>query len=168
MLDQDGLVATPPVERPLECGERFVAAMAVVGARLPFGLSEVVAPTVLGFALINGFTFSVDLALLTLLHGGLHRSLPLAYTLSYLAAFGLSFALNRALNFRSHAPVGRQLAIYVAAIGLNYLAFVAGVADGLAALGLEYHLARVLAAGCEGVYLYCVLRWVVFRDATPA
>ncbi|HEX4681029.1 MAG TPA: GtrA family protein [Gaiellaceae bacterium] len=113
--------------------------------------------------LINGFTFSVDLLLLTLLRSGLRISLPVAFTLSYLTAFGLSFALNRSLNFRSHARVGRQLVVYLVAIGVNYLAFIAGVANALAAVGLEYHVARILAALCEGVYTYCVLRWVVFR-----
>jgi hypothetical protein len=27
-----------------------------------------------------------------------------------------------------------------------------------------YELSRVLAACCEAVYLYCMMRWVVFRD----
>jgi putative flippase GtrA len=149
--------------RSLDRDERFVAAMAGFVAALPFGLDNLVAPTFLGFALINGLTFSVDLLLLTLLRSGLHASLPVAFTLSYLTAFGLSFALNRSLNFRSHAPVGRQLVVYLVAIGVNYLAFIAGVANGLAAVGLEYHVARILAALCEGVYMYGVLRWVVFR-----
>jgi putative flippase GtrA len=63
-----------------------------------------------------------------------------AALLSYLTAFGLSFVLNRNLNFRSHAPVGRQLVVYWLAVLINYL-----------------------AACCEAVYMYSVLRWVVFR-----
>ncbi len=38
--------------------------------------------------------------------------------------------------------------------------------EGLIALGVEYQLARVLAACCEGVFLYCCMRWLVFRDGT--
>ena len=137
--------------------------MTAVVARLPFGLDTIVAPTFLGFVLLNGCTFALDLSLLTLFRSGLGWPLWAAFTLAYLTAFGLSFALNRAFNFRSHAPVGRQLVIYLVAVGINYLAFIAGVADGLASAGLEYHLARVVAACCEAVYMYSVLRWVVFR-----
>jgi putative flippase GtrA len=148
-------------------GERYIAAMTKIVAALPFGLDTVVAPTFLGFILINGFTFSIDLALLTLLRSGLHLALPVAFTLSYLTAFGLSFVLNRNLNFRSHAAVGRQLVVYCLAVLVNYLVFILGVANGLAALGLEYHVARILAACCEAVYMYSVLRWFVFRNAPP-
>ncbi|HWB22362.1 MAG TPA: GtrA family protein [Gaiellaceae bacterium] len=151
--------------KQLDRSRRFIAAMARIVAVLPFGLDTLVAPTFLGFVLINGLTFAIDLLLLTLLRSGLHVSLPVAFTLSYLSAFGLSFALNRSLNFRSHAPVGGQLVVYLIAIGVNYVAFIAGLADGLASAGLEYHVARILAAGCEGIYMYCVLRWVVFRKA---
>jgi putative flippase GtrA len=137
--------------------------MAGIVAALPFGLDALVAPTFLGFVLINGLTFSVDLSLLTLLRSGLHLSLQIAFALAYLTAFGLSFSLNRRLNFRSHAPAGRQFVIYLIAIAANYVLFIAGVANGLAAAGLEYHAARVLAALGEGIFMYCVLRWAIFR-----
>jgi putative flippase GtrA len=145
--------------------ERFHAWMAAATRRLPFGLSGVVAPSLLGFAVINGFTFGVDLTLLTALRGGLGWPLAPAITLSYALAFGLSFLLNRGLNFRSHAPIGPQAAIYAAAIGVNYAVCVLGVGTGLSALGLEYHLARITAGACEAVFMYSVMRWVVFRDA---
>ncbi|HEY2074454.1 MAG TPA: GtrA family protein [Gaiellaceae bacterium] len=125
-------------------------------------------PTLVGFAVINLGTFGLDLALLTVLHGTLHVVLPLAFTISYVSAFAVSFTLNRRFNFRSHAPVGRQLAIYAVAVLVNYLAFVLGVGTGLAALGLEYHLARIGAGLCEGAYMYVVLRWFVFRLRAPA
>jgi len=129
---------------------------------LPFGLSRVVAPSFLGFAIINGFTFGVDLLLLTLFHGVLGWPVWLSISLGYVIAFGLSFVLNRALNFRSHAPVGRQAGLYVVAIVVNYAAFLLGLGAGLAALGLEYHLSRIIAGACEGVFMYSVMRWVVF------
>ena len=89
-------------------GQRFHALMEVVVRWLPFGLSKIVAPSLLGFALINGFTFAVDLVLLTALRSGMGLPVPVAFTVAYVLAFGLSFVLNRALNFRSHAPVGPQ------------------------------------------------------------
>jgi putative flippase GtrA len=134
-----------------------------VTARLPLGLNAIVAPTFLGFALINGFTFFVDLVILTALHGGLGTPLPIAVTVGYACAFALSYFLNRTMNFRSHAPVGPQVAIYVAVVVVNYLAFILGVSSALAGLGVEYHLARIVAGACEAVYMYSAMRWVVFR-----
>jgi putative flippase GtrA len=86
-------------------------------------------------------------------------------TLSYGIASSLSFLLNRALNFRSHGAVGVQVPVYLAVITVNYLAWILGVGAGLAALGLNYQLSRVLAGGFEAVYMYAAMRWVVFRDA---
>jgi hypothetical protein len=53
--------------------------------------------------------------------------------------------------------------VYVVVVVINYLAWILGVGAGLAALGVEYHVARVAAGVCEGVYMYCAMRWVVFR-----
>ena len=39
-----------------------------------------------------------------------------------------------------------------------------GVCSGLAALGVQYQLARVVAALCEAVYMYSAMRWLVFRS----
>jgi putative flippase GtrA len=143
--------------------ERFHRMCESVVARLPFGLDSVVAPTFLGFVVLNGFTFGIDLVLLTLLHGGLDVALPVAVTVGYACAFTLSYILNRILNFRSHAAVGPQFAVYVALVVVNYLAFILGVSSGLTALGVEYHVARIAAGACEAVYMYSAMRWVVFR-----
>lgn len=132
-------------------------------ARLPFGLDSVVAPTFLGFVVINSFTFGVDLLLLTGLHGVLRLPVPVAVTVAYACAFALSYFLNRTLNFRSHARVGPQLAVYVVVVVVNYLAFILGVSTVLSALGVEYRIARILAGACEAVYMYSAMRWVVFR-----
>ncbi|WP_352235715.1 GtrA family protein [Lentzea sp. NBRC 102530] len=147
-----------------DLGTRFHDLMEVVVRWLPLRLSRVVAPSFLGFALINGFTFGIDLLLLTLLRSGLGLLVPLAFTIAYVLAFGLSFVLNRALNFRSHAPVGPQAGLYAVAILINYLAFVLGVGSALTELGLQYHLSRIVAGACEAAFMYSVLRWVVFRD----
>ncbi|MDT5243908.1 MAG: hypothetical protein QOD36_1284 [Mycobacterium sp.] len=143
--------------------ERFHRLCEVVVARLPFGLDSIVAPTFLGFVVINGFTFAVDLALLTLLHGGLGLVLPVAVTVAYACAFTLSYVLNRILNFRSNDAAGTHFAVYVVVVVVNYLAFILGVSSALTALGVEYHVARIVAGGCEAVYMYSAMRWVVFR-----
>ena len=152
-------VLTPAERR----GASFATAMAAVARRLPWGLSRVVPPSLLGFLLINGFTFCVDLGLLTILRSGIRLPLWLAITVAYCAAFGLSYVLNRTLNFRSHAEVGPQVTRYVAVIAVNYVVWILGVGAGLGALGVEYHLSRVIAGACEGIYMYCALRWLVFR-----
>jgi putative flippase GtrA len=145
--------------------DRFTAVMAAIVRRLPFGLDRIIAPDMLGFAIINSCTFAVDLALLTVFHGGLRWPVPVSITLSYGAASGLSYLLNRALNFRSHGAVGPQVAVYTGVIAVNYLAWILGVGAGLAALGVDYRLSRIAAAVCEAVYMYAAMRWLVFRGA---
>jgi putative flippase GtrA len=146
-------------------GQWFASAMQAIARRLPFGLSEVVPPNVVGYLLINGCTFCLDLGLLTLFYSGFGVWLPLAVTLSYGIASLVSYTCNRIFNFQSHAPVGTQLPLYVGVLVINYLVFVEGGVNGLHALGVAVPVARVLAACCEGVFLYCCMRWLVFRDA---
>ena len=133
-------------------------------AHLPFGLSSVVAPTALGYALINSATFGLDVTMLWLLHGVAGWPLPAGITVSYLTAFAVSFVHNRRFNFRSSAPVGPQVGVYLVVLVVNFLVFVLGVADGLARVGVDYRLSRLAAGACEAVFLYIALRRVVFRD----
>ncbi|MFF2088427.1 GtrA family protein [Nocardia sp. NPDC058176] len=148
--------------------DRFARWCEAVVARLPWGLDAVVPATLLGFALINSFTFGVDLMLLTAMHGGLGLPIALSITLAYIVAFGLAFVLNRTFNFHSHAPMGKQAAVYAVVVLVNYLAFILGVGSGLTALGLDYHLARLAAGACEAVYMYSAMRWIVFRRKRSA
>jgi putative flippase GtrA len=144
---------------------RFAAVMTAISRRLPFGLSEKVPPSLVGYLLINLCTFFIDLGLLGLFHGHFRWPIPVAVTLSYGTASVISYVLNRVLNFRSHENVGRQFPLFVAVSASNYLIFVLGLTDLLSAVGVYYELSRVLAACCEAVYLYCMMRWVVFRDS---
>ena len=142
--------------------------MTAVTRRLPFGLSGVIAPSLLGYLLINLCTFFLDLAVLAITHGLLKWPLPVAVTLSYGSASAVSYVANRVLNFRSHGALGTQVPIYTAVIASNYLIFVLGLTDLLAAVGVYFELARVIAAVCEAAYLYSMMRWVVFRDTLGA
>lgn len=143
---------------------RFAAFCAAVTRPLPVAIP----PNFVGYAIINGFTFAVDLGVLTLTRTGFGLPLPVGVTVGYLVSFGLSFVLNRTLNFRSHAPLGGQTLRYAIATGVNYLVFILGVGAGLAALGVEYHLSRLVAGAGEAVFMYCVLRWVVFPGTSRA
>ena len=144
--------------------------MTAISRRLPFGLAEKVPPSLVGYLIINLCTFFIDLGILALFHGHFRWPIPAAVTLSYGTASVISYILNRVLNFRSHDNVGRQFPLYVAVSASNYLIFVLGLTDLLSAVGVYYEFSRVLAACCEAVYLYCMMRWVVFRDddAAPA
>ena len=156
-------VSAEPQARQSRLAGRFHNFCEAVVVRLPFGLKSVVAPTFLGFCLINGLTFAVDLIILTGLHTGLRLPVPVAVTAAYVCAFALSYMLNRTFNFQSHAPVGPQVSIYVVVVVVNYLVFILGVTTGLAAVGVHYQLSRIAAGSCEALYMYCAMRWVVFR-----
>src|SRR6201996_2357800 len=147
---------------------RFAAVMTAISRRLPFGLSERVPPSLVGYLLINLCTFFVDLGLLGLFHGHFGWPIPLAVTLSYGPPSGISYVLNGVLNSRSHENVGRQFPLYVAVSASNYLIFVLGLTDLLSTLGVYYELSRIIAACCEAVYLYTMLRFVVFRGSPGA
>lgn len=144
--------------------QRFADLCGFVVRVLPFGLSRVVAPRFLGFVVINGCTFALDLAVLALVYGTLRWPIGVSITTGYVLAFGASFVLNRWLNFRSHGPLGRQVWWYAAAVAVNYGAILLGVGAGLTSLGVPYMVARIIAGACEAVFMYSALRWVVFAS----
>lgn len=152
-----------PSARQSRLAGRFHKWCEVVVSRLPFGLNAVVAATFVGFCVINGFTFVLDLTILTGLRSGFGLPVPIAVTIAYGCAFTLSYTLNRMFNFRSHAPIGPQVVTYAVVVVLNYLAFILGVTTVLAAVGVHYQLSRLAAGSCEAVYMYSAMRWVVFR-----
>jgi hypothetical protein len=62
----------------LMCGYRFSRFCVAVVALLPLSFNSVVAASFLGFVLINGLTFRVDLLFLSGLHAGLRMPIPFA------------------------------------------------------------------------------------------
>ncbi len=147
--------------------ERFAAFCDGVARRVPRRLAGVVTARVVGYALINGCTFGLDLLVLTVLHGVVGWPTAAAITVGYVTAFGVSFWLNRWLNFRSHAPVGGQVVRYALVVVANFVVVLLGVGAGLAAVGVPYQLARIVAGAGESVVMYCGLRWFVFGPGTP-
>lgn len=143
---------------------RFLAAMTIVTRALPFGLSRILAPSDVGYLLISLGTFLLNLVFLALFRGTMRLDLSLAVTLAFGIAAVINYILNRVLNFRSHGAVGKQFVLFAVIEVSNYLVFVLGLTDLLAAMGVYYELARIVSACFEGVYLYCALRWLVFRD----
>ncbi|WP_433205855.1 GtrA family protein [Dactylosporangium sp. CS-047395] len=131
--------------------------------RLPPRLRRILPRELAGFAILGGFTFSVDLGLLVLLRHTTHLPIPVAVSIAYLTAFALNFVLNRTVNFRSHAPVGKQVLRYAAVAVGDYLITV-GVSSGLYELGMDVRISRLIAAGLVAVFTYSLSRWWVFRD----
>jgi putative flippase GtrA len=124
--------------------------------------------TMVRFVVISGFTYALDLAILTALHGGLGWPLPLAITIGYAVAFTTNYLLNRVLNFRSHEPIGPESLRYAAVVAVNFTVVLLGVTTLLAEVGVPYQPARLAAGACEGVFIYCAMRWFVFdRQREP-
>jgi len=159
----DALRQEQPVAQRGRAADRFEGLTTGVWSRLPCRVRRWVPPTLIGFGVINGFTFTVDLVLLTILHQQLGLPRPAALTLGYGTAFTLAFVLNRWLNFRSHSPVGDQVGRYAVVVALNYTLLVVGLGTGLATLGVPLLLARVMAGVAEALWMYVAMRWWVFR-----
>jgi putative flippase GtrA len=162
------LAGSSRAQRRARRGEPFTAVMAEITARLPFGLVRVIAPNMLGFAVISTATFTLNLVLLIVFHGTLGWPVAVSITLAYLAGSGLGYLLNRSLNFRSHGAVAPQLGIFTVIATVNYFAWILGIGAGLTTVGVDYRLSRVIAGACESAYMYAAMRWLVFRDAGDA
>ncbi|GAA5194496.1 hypothetical protein GCM10023322_59040 [Rugosimonospora acidiphila] len=144
-------------------GERVDGALASVLERLPPRLRRVLPRELVGFAILGGFTFLIDLGLLSALHAWTGLPEAAEVSIAYLSAFALNFVLNRTLNFRSHAPMGGQALRYLLVLGCDY-GLTLGVTTGLSGLGLDFRLARLTAAGCVAVFTYTAARrWVFGR-----
>jgi putative flippase GtrA len=152
-----------PQRRATSWPERLGALLTSWVDRLPTPLRRVLPKELVGFAILGACTFAVDLALLWFLRTHTPLPMPAAVTGAYLAAFLLNFALNRTVNFRSHAPVGRQALRYAIVVACDY-AVTVGATSGLTAAGWDFRLARLTAATCVALFTYTAARWWVFKD----
>lgn len=94
---------------------------------------------------------------------GLGWPVPVGITVGDAVALSVNFVLQRWLNFPSHGHVGSQAVRYAVTVGVNYLLLVLALGSGPAAAGVPLPAARIVAACGEAVFLYCALRWFVFR-----
>lgn len=130
---------------------------------LPVPLNRWIPATAVGYVLINSCTFSLDIAMMSLLFDLAHLPYPVAVSIGYACALSLGYVLNRVLNFESHAKVGGEAVRYVVVAVANYLVLVVGLSWLLhSALNVQAQLARIMAACAEAVAMYCCLRWWVF------
>lgn len=142
---------------------RFLAARQAVWGALPAWLRHIVPVTAVGFAMLNLFTFVLDLTILAVLYIKLGVFHPIAATIGYLVAFTAAFFLNKHSNFLSEGHLGTQLPKYVGVVAVNFLAFILGLNTWLhEQWHVHFLVARVIAGLCEAVYMYCSMRWFVF------
>jgi putative flippase GtrA len=114
------------------------------------------------FLIIGVLSFVVDAGTLFVAHGLLKVWLPLATTLAYGLAFVVNFGLNRRWAFASTGALTGQAARYLALVGVNFVITLVMV-NGIAALGVSYLIAKVLATAVIAGVNYLAYRNWIFR-----
>ena len=133
---------------------------------LPKALRRRVPVTFIGYAIINGSAFLIDISFLWFFYEKLHWFYPVAITMGYAIAGTYSLLLNRWLNFQAHGHLVAQGSRYAVGLISQYVIFIVGLSSLLHWAGMNAELARLLSACCEGIYLYTLMRLWVFRG-TP-
>ena len=146
--------------------EIFLRLITAIHSVLPGFVRSRLPVTFIGYAIINGSAFILDIICLRIFNNHLHWWFPMAVTVGYAIAGIYSFLLNRWLNFQSHGHVVEQGAGYSVGLISQYVVFILGLSSLLHWLGMNATLARVISACCEGIYLYVFIRLWVFRS-TP-
>ena len=133
-----------------------------IRAAVPTRLQRVLPITFIGYAMINGSAFLLDMGFLAIITHFWKLPYSVAFSIGYALASVYAFFLNRWLNFREHGDLGKQSGKYVFVIASNYLIWIVGFASVLDWLGVHVMIARVIAACLEGLYIYLLLRLWVF------
>lgn len=144
----------------------FLRVISRIHRLLPGFARRLVPVTFVGYALINGSAFLLDVSILWTAYEHLHLFYPLAVTIGYAVAGAYSLLLNRWLNFQAHGHLAAQGSRYLVGLASQYVIFILGLSSLLHWLGVNAELARFVSACCEGVYLYVLMRLWVFRG-TP-
>ena len=162
--------AAPSADSPASGARRapevFLRLITAIHSVLPGFVRSRLPVTFIGYAIINGSAFILDIICLRIFNNHLHWWFPMAVTVGYAIAGIYSFLLNRWLNFQSHGHVVEQGAGYSVGLISQYVVFILGLSSLLHWLGMNATLARVISACCEGIYLYVFIRLWVFRN-TP-
>ena len=153
----------PPISNARRAPEIFLCLITTIHSVLPGFVRSRLPVTFIGYAIINGSAFSLDMTCLWVFYDHLHWFYPVAVTIGYAIAAVYSFLLNRWLNFQAHGHVVKQGAGYMAGVISQYVIFIVGLSSLLHWFGVNAELARVISACCEGIYLYVFIRLWVFR-----
>ena len=153
----------PPASNARRAPEIFLRLITTIHSELPGFVRSRLPVTFIGYAIINGSAFFLDITCLWVFYNHFHWFYPVAVTVGYVIAAVYSFLLNRWLNFQAHGHVSEQGAGYTVGIISQYVIFILGLSSLLHWFGVNAELARVISACCEGIYLYVFIRLWVFR-----
>ena len=126
----------------------FLHVISRIHRLIPRALRERVPVTFVGYALINGSAFLIDISLLWFFYDGLHWFYPLAVSLGYMIAGVYSLLLNRWLNFQSRGHLAAQGSRYAIGLVSQYVIFILGLSSFLHWIGVQAELARFISACC--------------------
>lgn len=129
---------------------------------LPVRLHRILPVTFIGYAIINGSSFLLDMGMLTIIGHFWRLPYGISFSIGYFLASVYAFFMNRWLNFREHGHLGQQSSKYTFVIVSNYAIWILGFGSLLGYLGVQLQVARVTAACIEGIYIYLLLRFWVF------
>ena len=153
----------PSASNARRAPEIFLRLITTIHSELPGFVRSRLPVTFIGYAIINGSAFFLDITCLWVFYNHFHWFYPVAVTVGYAIAAVYSFLLNRWLNFQAHGHVIEQGAGYTVGIISQYVIFILGLSSLLHWFGVNAELARIISACCEGIYLYVFIRLWVFR-----
>ena len=156
----------PPISNTRRAPEIFLRLITAIHSVLPGFVRSRLPVTFIGYAIINGSAFFLDVGCLWVIETHLHWWDPVSISVGYAIAGVYSFLLNRWLNFQSHGHLVNQGSRYAIGLISQFLVFVQGLTQLLSWLGINLFLARLISACCEAAYLYVFIRLWVFRS-TP-
>ena len=156
----------PPISNARRAPEIFLRLITAIHSVLPGFARSRLPVTFVGYAIINGSAFFLDVGCLWVIETHLHWWDPVSISVGYAIAGVYSFLLNRWLNFQSHGHLVNQGSRYAIGLISQFLVFVQGLTQLLSWLGINLFLARLISACCEAAYLYVFIRLWVFRS-TP-
>ena len=156
----------PPTSNARRAPEIFLRLITAIHSVLPGFVRSRLPVTFIGYAIINGSAFFLDVGCLWVIETHLHWWHPVSISVGYAIAGVYSFLLNRWLNFQSHGHLVNQGSRYAIGLISQFLVFVQGLTQLLSWLGINLFLARLISACCEAAYLYVFIRLWVFRS-TP-
>ena len=156
----------PPISNARRAPEIFLRLITAIHSVLPGFVRSRLPVTFIGYAIINGSAFFLDVGCLWVIETHLHWWHPVSISVGYAIAGVYSFLLNRWLNFQSHGHLVNQGSRYAIGLISQFLVFVQGLTQLLSWLGINLFLARLISACCEAAYLYVFIRLWVFRS-TP-
>ena len=98
----------PPISNARRAPEIFLRLITTIHSVLPGFVRSRLPVTFIGYAIINGSAFFLDITCLWVFYNHFHWFYPVAVTVGYAIAAVYSFLLNRWLNFQAHGHVVAQ------------------------------------------------------------